>query len=424
MQTSYFNDSSMFTQYPFEQNNNRHNVFHDQLDDSNANSFISFNQLQVLQNYIPFDNNNDELNQNYFMKSAIAGPSYHERTPLQTFFYDDSTATTTPSNEAPITSTFYPSEQPSQNNLVQDGLNTFTLAKPLMSDLDQYNSFPVISTDYSSESAFNSQPTQLNRGAYTQRVPAGQTNQLSERHQSSLSSYSIPSPTATNLNLSPLGTPLPSPSSTKLNQLQQNYEPASPISPKKLSSKAVTYSSRRSSVTSNKISKSYKARTASSSVSPPSKTTFPVSNSYSSVKHVLQHTTQPGPIPASKPKLTTDPTTGEELLNFSYSKQKIIKNFTIKCPPQQTSEELSEMPYQFKLDNCVYPRAMCSMDEYKGNRYQYEKDCNEIGWNLSWLNPEIRDHRGLIQRAVDSWRNTRKDKKLRSRRVRKSETGI
>lgn len=129
------------------------------------------------------------------------------------------------------------------------------------------------------------------------------------------------------------------------------------------------------------------------------------------------HTTQPGPIPASEPKLKIDQENGDELLSFSYSKQKIITNFVVRCPAK--SIEINDIPHKFKVENCVYPRAMVPPEEYKGNRGKYERECNEIGWRLSWYNVEIRNHRGLIQRAVDSWRNTRSDKTIRSRRVRK-----
>jgi len=49
----------------------------------------------------------------------------------------------------------------------------------------------------------------------------------------------------------------------------------------------------------------------------------------------------------------------------------------------------------------------------------YETECNTVGWALAELNPCLRGKRGLIQRAVDSWRNSNQDPKLRSRRVRR-----
>jgi hypothetical protein len=42
-----------------------------------------------------------------------------------------------------------------------------------------------------------------------------------------------------------------------------------------------------------------------------------------------------------------------------------------------------------------------------------------VGWALAQLNPCLRGKRGLIQRAVDSWRNSNQDPRLRSRRVRR-----
>lgn len=46
-------------------------------------------------------------------------------------------------------------------------------------------------------------------------------------------------------------------------------------------------------------------------------------------------------------------------------------------------------------------------------------ECNCIGWFLAYINVSIRKRRGLIQRAVDSWRNTNVNPSLRSRRVRR-----
>ena len=81
----------------------------------------------------------------------------------------------------------------------------------------------------------------------------------------------------------------------------------------------------------------------------------------------------------------------------------------------------SSLDAKFKDDNCVYPRAMTTKEEYKGNRYGYETECNNVGWALASLNTCLRGKRGLIQRAVDSWRNSNTDQKLRSRRVRRQQ---
>lgn len=68
----------------------------------------------------------------------------------------------------------------------------------------------------------------------------------------------------------------------------------------------------------------------------------------------------------------------------------------------------------------VYPRANLPKEEYKGNRWAYETECNVLGWKLAWLNAsEISGKRGLIQRAVDSYRN--RYPSMRSRRVARQE---
>ncbi|CCH45211.1 Cytadherence high molecular weight protein 3 [Wickerhamomyces ciferrii] len=297
----------------------------------------------------------------------------------------------------------------------------------------QFDSFPMISTNFVSDQQAYITPPFSNELA-EQNYTTITGSQAQQQFQSQVSNKLVPLsgfPTIDTFNnapISPIETPLSSPTSSSLESSQvkaiDSNKPqlATPVSPKKpkigrrLSSPKISISSsRRSSVPNAKVLKPTVKRAATTPTLPSTVTS-----------NLTQHTTQPGPIPATKPKIAKDPVTGEELLMFSYSKRKIIKNFSIKCPGDQQKLEniLSTLPQEFTLENCVYPRAMGTEEEYKGNRYNYEKECNEIGWGLSWLNPELRNHRGLIQRAVDSWRNTRPDKKLRSRRVRKSELNV
>lgn len=91
--------------------------------------------------------------------------------------------------------------------------------------------------------------------------------------------------------------------------------------------------------------------------------------------------------------------------------------YTIRCDVE--SVDTDQLKPEFKTENCVYPRACCPKDQYRGNRLQYETECNTVGWALAQLNPPLRGKRGLIQRAVDSWRNSNQDPRLRSRRVRR-----
>jgi hypothetical protein len=91
--------------------------------------------------------------------------------------------------------------------------------------------------------------------------------------------------------------------------------------------------------------------------------------------------------------------------------------YTIRCDVE--SVVVDTLSQDFKTENCVYPRACCSKDQYRGNRLVYETECNAVGWALAELNPALRAKRGLIQRAVDSWRNSNQDPRLRSRRVRR-----
>lgn len=91
--------------------------------------------------------------------------------------------------------------------------------------------------------------------------------------------------------------------------------------------------------------------------------------------------------------------------------------YTIRCDVETVN--VDSLSKDFKAENCVYPRACCAKEQYRGNRLVYETECNTVGWALAELNPCLRGKRGLIQRAVDSWRNSNQDERLRSRRVRR-----
>ena len=125
----------------------------------------------------------------------------------------------------------------------------------------------------------------------------------------------------------------------------------------------------------------------------------------------------PGPIPATTPLVVRQDNNGVQWIAFEYSRDRVKMEYTIRCDVESVNTE--ELSQEFKSANCVYPRACCSKDQYKGNRLHYESECNAVGWALAQLNPPLREKRGLIQRAVDSWRNSNQDPRLRSRRVRR-----
>ncbi|KAK3310851.1 uncharacterized protein B0T15DRAFT_52191 [Chaetomium strumarium] len=125
----------------------------------------------------------------------------------------------------------------------------------------------------------------------------------------------------------------------------------------------------------------------------------------------------PGPIPATTPLVVRQDTNGVQWIAFEYSRDRVKMEYTIRCDVESVNQD--ELTPEFKTENCVYPRACCPKEQYRGNRLQYETECNTVGWALAQLNPPLRGKRGLIQRAVDSWRNSNQDPRLRSRRVRR-----
>lgn len=125
----------------------------------------------------------------------------------------------------------------------------------------------------------------------------------------------------------------------------------------------------------------------------------------------------PGPIPATTPLVVRQDQNGVQWIMFEYSRDRVKMEYTIRCDVE--SVNVDALSQEFKTENCVYPRACCAKDQYRGNRLVYETECNTVGWALAELNPPLRGKRGLIQRAVDSWRNSNQDPRLRSRRVRR-----
>lgn len=125
----------------------------------------------------------------------------------------------------------------------------------------------------------------------------------------------------------------------------------------------------------------------------------------------------PGPIPATTPLVVRQDNNGVQWIAFEYSRDRVKMEYTIRCDVE--SVNVDGLTADFKTENCVYPRACCQKDQYRGNRLVYETECNTVGWALAELNPCLRGKRGLIQRAVDSWRNSNQDPRLRSRRVRR-----
>lgn len=133
--------------------------------------------------------------------------------------------------------------------------------------------------------------------------------------------------------------------------------------------------------------------------------------------HISSSAAAPGPIPATTPIQVYRDNSGVQWISFEYSRDRVKVKYAIRCDVDNVN--IDALSDEFKLENCVYPRAYCREEDYKGNRFVYEAECNAVGWALADLNEALRGKRGLIQRAVDSWRNSNKDPRFRSRRVRR-----
>ncbi|KAJ2233403.1 hypothetical protein IWW45_004207 [Coemansia sp. RSA 485] len=116
-------------------------------------------------------------------------------------------------------------------------------------------------------------------------------------------------------------------------------------------------------------------------------------------------------------ELETD-SEGVPWLSFMYAQKGKPRRYRIRIDIDRAP--LSNIPQSIQANNCVYPRANCSRSVYSGNRWNYETECNSLGWKLAFLNQEILSgRRGLLQTAVNNYRAMVSGRK--SRRVTRME---
>ncbi|KAL1924838.1 uncharacterized protein VTP21DRAFT_4492 [Calcarisporiella thermophila] len=132
-------------------------------------------------------------------------------------------------------------------------------------------------------------------------------------------------------------------------------------------------------------------------------------------KRRLRRASGPKPnhaLPATMP--VTEVLDGIEYISFTYSVKGQNIRYRIRADIDHV--RVDQIDSEFRRENCLYPRAYCAPEHYTGNRWEYESSCNVLGWKLAHLNPEVLGaRRGLLQRAVDSYRN--RCPEMRSRRV-------
>lgn len=135
-------------------------------------------------------------------------------------------------------------------------------------------------------------------------------------------------------------------------------------------------------------------------------------------------------LPASQPYIRI--VDGEERLCFKYNTK--ISETALNAMPRAELEDnefcvrfdldsvdISKISEKFKADNVIYPRANVPKDMYTGNRWVYETECNKLAWQFVTLNHVLLyGKKGLIQRAVDSYRKF--NKQSRNRRIIKEDT--
>jgi hypothetical protein len=98
-----------------------------------------------------------------------------------------------------------------------------------------------------------------------------------------------------------------------------------------------------------------------------------------------------------------------------------IERFFLKCDLENV--DTSELSGEFKARNCIYPGANVPHEMYMGDRWEYETECNRLAWQFVFLNPVLLYRKkGLIQRAVDSYRGLNSQRALQERNKRTNTT--
>ncbi|KAG0252181.1 hypothetical protein BG011_007146 [Mortierella polycephala] len=109
---------------------------------------------------------------------------------------------------------------------------------------------------------------------------------------------------------------------------------------------------------------------------------------------------------------------GVTWLTFAYSARNVHRIFTVRADIDTVN--LVDIPPELRQANCLYPSADGPEEDYKGTRRDYERQCNDQGWKLCYLNSAVLGrNKGVLQRAVVSLRNATSGQK--SRRARRQE---
>ncbi|GAM88775.1 hypothetical protein ANO11243_068090 [Dothideomycetidae sp. 11243] len=109
---------------------------------------------------------------------------------------------------------------------------------------------------------------------------------------------------------------------------------------------------------------------------------------------------------------------GSKMIMFCYKaggrEEQLIMNYDLARSLDLEGEGLTDLQ-DFKIENSVYLKALTK--DAKASRLKYETECNEIAWKIAYTHPEFQSRRGVLQQAVDAYRNNTEG--MESRRVKR-----
>ena len=87
-------------------------------------------------------------------------------------------------------------------------------------------------------------------------------------------------------------------------------------------------------------------------------------------------------------------------IRFDYSHKGVLTEYNIRY--EMDNVDVENLPHEFKMENCIYPRALVPEDQYQGDDRDNDKTWNAIGWALAVQNPSLQGRRELLQRAAET----------------------
>ncbi|KAL4961171.1 uncharacterized protein BDV14DRAFT_204021 [Aspergillus stella-maris] len=113
--------------------------------------------------------------------------------------------------------------------------------------------------------------------------------------------------------------------------------------------------------------------------------------------------TSPMALAVIAPSVLPKDKNGCSWVSFRYTRYELELEYIIRADVEFIN--LDDLSNDFKAENCIYPEVYMgeNQNEISTEDVRFKEACNGIGWALAKLNPLLRGHAGILQRAVETW---------------------